>query len=167
MKTALFLIISLTLAFCKPEAPSWASIKDKNSSTQNSKTFRIEIHQWSMAMDEILVFSNDSIFGSGYYLSGSHDSIFVNRKPTQAETEKILNTLASFELDSIKPETPIRSIDDGIEFTFIINNGVTTKTTDIYLQKEANLMQLTNVLNTLLPVGNKINYNQHYLENGY
>jgi hypothetical protein len=167
MRPFLFICISILFAFCKPDNQELNLLGNSKHTRGNSHNFRIEIHQWSMSMDEIVVFSNDSIFGKGFYLSGRRDSIFVNRKPTAEETAKILNTLASFELDSIKLGTPLKSIDDGIEFTFIINNGVTTKTTDVYLQKEANLLRLTNVLNTILPIGNKINYDEHYFENGY
>lgn len=167
MKTFLFLFISILFAFCTPDPSALNLPNTKNSSPVANHSFRIEIHQWSMSMDEILVFSNDSIFGKGFYLSGSHDSIFVNRKPTAEETQKILNTLATFELDSIKLDAPTKSVDDGIEFTFVINNGGISKTTDVYMQREENLLRLTSVLNSILPAGNQIGYNEHYIDNGY
>src|ERR1044072_2172863 len=98
MRALLVLLVSLLFAFCKPVPPA------------SSQKFRIEIHQASMSMDATLIFSNDSIFGKGYYLGGRRDRIFMTRNPPPAETAKILNALATIEIDSLQPEPPRKSV---------------------------------------------------------
>jgi hypothetical protein len=171
MRILFIFFFSVLFLCCKPSVPTSSSANENTSTAvvpANSKKFRIEIHQSSMMMDEVLIFNGDSVFvKSKNYPSNFHDTIFVNRKPSAEETERITTALAKINPDSIHLEKPAINADDGIEFTFIINNGIVSRQIDLYLQKENNLLMLTQTLNTLLPDGKKIDYNQHYLENGY
>ena len=169
IKRNCFFISLVFLISCAGVTPS----SEKKSVAQNKTgvseiNFRVEVHQSGMTFDDNYIFSNDSVFLRATNIAQSiHDSVIINRKPTPLEKNMMMEILSAIDLDAIQPGKARSDMDDAIEFTFFIRKGNQAKKWDIYLQSEKNLFLLTEKLNTMLPENFLINYNAHYVENGY
>ena len=111
-----------------------------------------------MSFDETFVFSNDSIYGIGNLENGKRvDSVFVNRKPTAAESEEISKSLATMNLDSLQ-FGPKEEMGVGVYYAFSINYGEKKMNMNLHHQTNSDLVQLCTKLNALLPKKNAIRY---------
>jgi hypothetical protein len=147
-----------------PAIPQVAStpqpVKEKQADSINPKLFRIEIHQRGMTFDENFIFSNDSIYGIGKLENGKRvDTIFTNRKISAAESNKITNTLATFAPNAAVYDIR-KPVGDNVYYFFTIHYDAKKMNINMNfnLERNSNLVQLCDSLNTLLPEKYQIRY---------